>query len=185
MFKYKKQEKIQAENSSLTNAIIPTESTRISGVTFPPTPTSLKSCNNLLQFTSGDMTPNSISDDTISDTFMERNKLIKNSPLQAFSTRRLNALLDTTETPLTNSIPDQEANVIQIEADKIDEEITPAAYPTSSRQEDEKNERSKEFREQYSLQKSITNNVNKRKRSNNHDNVTFMFYITLKYLSND
>ncbi|EXX55246.1 hypothetical protein RirG_227190 [Rhizophagus irregularis DAOM 197198w] len=167
-----KQEKNRVENSSLTNAIIPTETTKISGDTFPPTPTSLKSCNNLLQFTSGDMTPNSISDDTISDIFKERNKLIKNSPLQAFSTRRLNTLLDTTETPFTNSIQtDQEANVIQIEADKIDEEITPAAYPTSSRQEDEKNERSKEFREQYSLQKSITNNVNKRKRSNSHDNV--------------
>ncbi|RGB38548.1 hypothetical protein C1646_755610 [Rhizophagus diaphanus] len=154
------------------NAIIPTETTKISGDTFPPTPTTLKSCNNLLQFTSGDMTPNSISDDTISDIFKERNKLIKNSPLQAFSTRRLNTLLDTTETPFTNSIQtDQEANVIQIEADNIDEEITPAAYPTSSRQVDEKNERSKEFREQYSLQKSITNNVNKRKRSNSYDNV--------------
>jgi hypothetical protein len=181
VFKYKKQENIQAENNLQTNDIKPTESTRISGDTFPPTPTSLRSCNKLLQLTSDDMTPNSISYDTTSDIFNERNKLIKNSPLQAFPTRRLNIkqnhiLLDTTEASFTNSIQtDQKANIIQIEVDEMDGEITPAAYPTSSRQEDEKNERLREFREQYSLQKLNTNNVNKRKRSNSHDNVIFMF----------
>ncbi|GBB91940.1 hypothetical protein RclHR1_01940017 [Rhizophagus clarus] len=172
----KKQESNQAKNNSLTNDIT-TENTRIYSGTFLPTPTSLRSCNKLLQLTSGDMTPNSISDDTISDIFKERNNLIKNSPLRASSTRRLNIKqdhtpLDTTETSFTNIIQtDQEANIMQIEVSEIDEGIIPAAYPTNSRQEDEKNERSREFREQYSLQKLITNNVNKRKRGDSHDNM--------------
>ncbi|RIA98998.1 hypothetical protein C1645_556961 [Glomus cerebriforme] len=175
MFTYKKQND-QTEVNLLINVNTPIKPTSgISSNIFPRTPDSSKSSSNRS------------SDDTISCVFdnrKERDNLIQNSPLQTFSTRRLNiqrnhTLLNTTETPDINSNQSvQEANVTQIEVDEINKEITPAAYPTSSTQENEKSKRLREFKEQYSLQQLNNSNVNKRKRSERHDNVIFTYYIT-------
>src|SRR5581483_2033221 len=119
------------------------------------------SSNRSLQFVSGDITSNSIPDGSLSDIHnnkMERENSIRNSPS---STRRL--------------------NIKQNPIKEIDEEITPATFPISSRQEDEKNERIREFREQYSLQQP-NSNFNKRKRDESHYNVIFTSYIDLKSL---
>ncbi len=57
--------------------------------------------------------------------------------------------------------------------------VIQTTYPTNSRQEDEKNERLKEFREKYSLQQQNNRNVNKRKRSENHNNVIIRVLYTV------
>ena len=186
MFKYKKPENDQAnkandklssitkdDNSSIN--VTPTKPIRISSDTFPPTPNSLK-------FASGDTTPNSLSNGVLSDTTDIINNRRKRENASS-STRRLNiqqnsAPLDTTEMPPANPIQaDQETSAMQIKIKEIDGRITPAAYPTSSRQEDEKNERLREFRVQYSLQQPNNSNTNKRKRTESHDNVVSAPYI--------
>jgi hypothetical protein len=173
IFKYKKQgigqdnktnDKLSSntEDNSSINVTTPTKPMRISSGTYPLTPNSSKSSSNgSLQFVSGDITPNSISDGTLSDVNnnkREREHSIRNS--SSFTRRSI------------------KPNPIK----KADEQITPASFPTCSRQEDEKNGRLREFREQYSLQQPNNNNINKRKRDENHYNVIFASYTVLKDL---
>ena len=124
--------------------------------------------------------PNLISDDAPFDSInnrREREISVQNSPLQLLFNIQQNSIpLDITD---VSSIKDHETDALQTKVEKIDEEVIPATYPTNSRQEDEKNERLREFREKYSLQQTNNSNVNKRKRSENHNNVIIRVLYTV------
>jgi hypothetical protein len=98
----------------------------------------------------------------------EGNSKIQHLPRVDYLYNKILHPLNITEMSPTNSIQaDQEK--------ETDGEIIPAAFPTSSKQEDEKNERLREFRVQYSLQPN-NSNANKRKRIESHDDVVFAPY---------